>query len=437
MAKNRPFKLLLLSFMLFFSLGMPLRTGQAAANSSNLPLTNQQVQSQAKGAIAIDANSGQILYGENQDQRLPIASVSKLVTIGVVLQKIKQHQLNWDTKVPISQAIATLSQNPLYTNVPLVAGQTYTVRQLYNASLVTSANAAAIALGQSIAGPHGDFGQIMRQTVSKWGIKNAQLYNACGLTNQELGSLGSSQLSGATENKLSAKETALIAQKVYQLNPQIVQTTALQQINWNGIPEATTNHLLGNHAGFQVDGLKTGTSDTAGENLVATATKGNHRVITVVIGAATGQRNLQTAKILNGLNQLQVVNLQRKNLPYQKLQVINGKQSSVPLGFQRPPYYWLRKSDQLTTRLVPNDGLTQFSMPLAPIHKNQPFGQLQIQAPHLQFLQRQSSSIPVVFTNSDNIAWGRMFLGGFELIVIIAGLGYLVYWLKNRYAPRH
>ncbi|USS87122.1 D-alanyl-D-alanine carboxypeptidase [Fructilactobacillus cliffordii] len=437
MAKNQPFKLLLLSLIACLSIGIPLLTSQAASNSQNLPITDQQVQAQAKGAIAIDANSGQILYGKNINQRLPAASVSKLVTIGIVLQKIKQHQLSWNTKVPISQPIATLSQNPLYTNVPLRTGQTYTVRQLYNASLVTSANAAAMALGRYIAGSNGDFGQIMRQTVSKWGVKNAQLYNACGLTNQELGSLGNSQLSGATENKLSAQETALIAQKVYQLDPKIVQTTALQQINWNGIPEAATNHLLGSHAGFQVDGLKTGTSDTAGENLVSTATKGNHRVITVVIGAATGQRNLQTVKILNGLNQLQVVNLQRKNLPYQKLPVINGKQASVPLGFQRSPYYWLRNSDQLKTKLVPNDGLNQFSMPLAPIHKHQPFGQLKVQAPHLQFIQRQSSSIPVIFTNSDNIAWGRMFLGCFELIVIIAGLGYLVYWLQNRYAPRH
>ncbi|USS87956.1 serine hydrolase [Fructilactobacillus hinvesii] len=437
MAKVRSFKLLFLSFIICFSFSGTIITGHAAVNEQDLPLTDQTVHSQTKGAVAIDADNGQILYGKNSNQRLPIASVSKLVTLVIVRQRIHDHQLDWNTKVPIGRAVATLSQNPLFTNVPLQAGQTYTVKQLYNASLVTSANAAAMALGNYIAGPNGDFGQIMRQTVAKWGIKNAPLYNACGLTNRELGSLGDDKLSGSTENKLSATETALVAQKLYRLDPTIVQTTSLSQISWNGIPEPATNHLVGRHAGFTVDGFKTGTSNTVGENLVATATKGKQRVITVVIGASVGQRNLQTVKILNGLNQLKVVTPNRHMLPYQTLPVINGKQPTVSLGFNNPPHYWLRHSDQLKSRLEPNDGLKQFFTPLAPLQKGQPFGHLIVTAPHLQFLRSHSSSVPVIFTSSDAIAWGRLLWGLIELIIILAGLGYFVIWLRTRYTPRH
>lgn len=93
----------------------------------------------AKAAIAVDAQTGQILYQKNAHQPRAIASISKLMTVYIVHHEIKQHRLAWGDKVKITSALASLSTASGLTNVPLKAGRSYTVRELVNATLVASA----------------------------------------------------------------------------------------------------------------------------------------------------------------------------------------------------------------------------------------------------------------------------------------------------------
>jgi len=99
----------------------------------------------AKAAIAVDAGTGQILYDKNSTQPMAIASMTKMLSTYLVLQAIKQGKLSWDQKISVSKDVAKMSQNTEYANVPLLATKTYSVRELYNATEIYSANAAITA----------------------------------------------------------------------------------------------------------------------------------------------------------------------------------------------------------------------------------------------------------------------------------------------------
>lgn len=133
------------------------------------------------------------------------------MTVYIVHHEIKQHRLAWGDKVKITSALARLSTASGLTNVPLKAGRSYTVRELVNATLVASANAAALALGQKVAGSSTKFAELMNQTAHKMGIKDGKFYNASGLTNKLTGKLALQHVSANAENMLSASDVALVA----------------------------------------------------------------------------------------------------------------------------------------------------------------------------------------------------------------------------------
>lgn len=95
-----------------------------------------EVNIDAKAAIAIDSKTGQLLYGKNINKQLPIASMTKLVTVYLTLKAIDQNKINWDTKVTPTQQIFAVASNREYSNVPLRMKHTYTIRQLYQATLI-------------------------------------------------------------------------------------------------------------------------------------------------------------------------------------------------------------------------------------------------------------------------------------------------------------
>ncbi|GAF37447.1 D-alanyl-D-alanine carboxypeptidase family protein [Lentilactobacillus farraginis] len=177
------FKLLLLIVGLFV---LPIST-QSSAYAATVQTSQPAIY--AKSAIAVDADTGQILYEKNAHQPLAIASISKLMTVYIVHQQIQKGQLAWNDRVKISPAVAKLSTESGLTNVPLKAGHAYKVRDLVKAALVVSANAAAIALGQKVSGSSQRFAKKMAQTAKQLGIKDAEFYNAAGLTNKLTGTL--------------------------------------------------------------------------------------------------------------------------------------------------------------------------------------------------------------------------------------------------------
>lgn len=265
-------------------------TAQAA--TSNASTT---VNLKAKAGIAVDAKTGQILYDKNSDQALPVASMTKLLSIYLVLDAVHSGKLKWDQKITVNQATAKVAQNTNLSNVPLRAGHKYTVKSLYQASLIYSANGAIEALGTAVAGSPHAFVTMMRAQAKKLGMTNAKIYNACGLTNKQVGKLGYSNEAGSTENEWSAADQAKLAVALLNKYPEVLKTTSVKKMwfekgtadatkmeNWNWMLKG----LSASYAKLHVDGLKTGTSDAAGANFTGTANNNGNRIITVVLHAA-------------------------------------------------------------------------------------------------------------------------------------------------------
>ncbi|GAY71983.1 D-alanyl-D-alanine carboxypeptidase [Lentilactobacillus kosonis] len=181
---------------------------------------------QARAALAVDADTGQILYSQNAKRPLAIASISKLMTVYIVHQQIAAHKLSWNTPVKIGQNVAKLSTAAELTNVPLVAGRTYTVKALVQAALISSANAAAVALGNAVAGSPEQFNQVMQQTAKSMGIRDAQFYNAAGLPNKLMGNLELANVSPNAENMMSARSVGIIAANLLKSFPKVTQITS-------------------------------------------------------------------------------------------------------------------------------------------------------------------------------------------------------------------
>lgn len=130
----------------------------------------EQVELQAKSAIAIDLKSGQVLYAKDANKKLPIASMSKLITIYLTLDAIHNKKLSWNQKVKPTKQIVKISNNPEYSGVPLKLNHGYTIKQLYEATLIQSANGPAMLLGQAISGSQQAFVKKMRKQLASWNI---------------------------------------------------------------------------------------------------------------------------------------------------------------------------------------------------------------------------------------------------------------------------
>lgn len=298
------------SLAIFTSLMTVLAVPAAASGTYQKPSLPLDV----KAAIAVDSSTGQLLYAKNANKKLPIASMTKLITVYLTLQAIKNKKISWQTKVTPTPAISKVANNKEYSNVPLSQHHQYTVRQLYQATLIESANGAAMCLAQAVAGSQKIFVQQMRRLVAQWQIKNAKIYTVCGLANGNVGAAAYPGVKKSAENELSARDMAVITMQLLKQYPQVLQTSHLAHLNFadQGKTTKMTNFnwmlkgLSQYSPRFPVDGLKTGTTDKAGACFVGTLPVKNSHLITVVMGARHQDGNdpsrfWQTKKLMSYL----------------------------------------------------------------------------------------------------------------------------------------
>lgn len=334
--------------------------------------TDSSLQLDAKAAIAVDANTGQILYAKNADQALPVASMSKLMTAYMVLQAINNGKLKWDQKVTPGKAAQEVSQDTTLSNVPLKEGHSYTVRELYQATLIYSANGAAMALADAVGGTQKNFIDLARKEAKKMGLKDVELYTANGLANGEV-----------KDGKY----------------PEVLKTTKITRMKFNNGTDQTEmenwNWMLPGlakaYSELPVDGLKTGTSDSAGACFAATVNKDGHRLITIVLGAKhDSQEDLsrfeETQKLMSYCYNNYTYTSLAKGTTFKKtnaLPVYHGKDLDVKVSLAAKTDVWLKSGvskDQLSAKAVGNKKLYKKDGLQAPLKKGQKVGTLQIKA---------------------------------------------------------
>lgn len=334
----------------------------------------------AQNVIAVETSTGKVLYDKNADSKNYIASISKILTIYLVLENIHEGKLSWDTEVRLSDYAYGLVEDPAISN-PGMTNRVYTVRELVNASMVVSANSAAIALAEKIAGSEPAFVDLMRAKLEEWGITDYQIVNSSGLNNSALNGNIYPNSGENDENMLSAKSVAIIAYHLIQDFPEILDISSQSSVELGDESYATSNKMLAGQILERqgVDGLKTGTTELAGQTLVITSKENGMRIIAVILHADNADsddyaRFTEANKLLDYLYQtFELTDLYSSGQHLHSLTISNESSKKVT------PYV----KDSLTVvRRKGSDVSETITLDLAynkltsPISKNQKIGRL-------------------------------------------------------------
>ena len=292
----------------------------------------------AKHAIAVEANTGKILYEKDATQPVEIASITKLITVYLVYESLENGSITLSTPVDISDYPYRLTTNSEASNVPMEA-RNYTVEQLLEATLVSSANSAAIALAEKIAGSEKDFVDMMRAKLLEWGIQDATVVNTTGLNNETLGDNIYPGSKKDEENKLSAYDVAIVARNLIKKYPQVLEITKKSSSTFAGLEIHSTNSMLEGMPAYRggIDGLKTGTTDKAGASFVGTTVEKGMRIITVVLNAEQQDTNryarfTATSSLLDYISStfaLRTIVQKGDTYKDSKVTVLDGKENNV------------------------------------------------------------------------------------------------------------
>jgi D-alanyl-D-alanine carboxypeptidase len=232
-------------------------------------------------ALVMDARTGEVLHASNADTRLHPASLTKMMTLYIAFTAVKNGEISLDTQVRISQHAA--SEPP--SKLGLRSGQTIAFRYLIRAAAVKSANDAATAIGEAISGSEAAFARRMNATAKALGMTRTTFRNAHGLTED-------GHLSTARDMTVLGRHLLYDFPQYYNLFSRRSTHAGLREVS------NTNRRLLDAYKG--ADGIKTGYTRAAGFNLVASAERGNERVIATVFGGkSTASRNAKVAELLD------------------------------------------------------------------------------------------------------------------------------------------
>lgn len=227
----------------------------------------------AASGIAMDYDTGEVLYAKDIDTMRVPASMTKIMTAYIIYEELEKGNLTKDTMIPVSARAAQISRDASYpTPVPLQAGASYSVDQYLKLIMVPSASASCIAVAEYISGSEEAFVQRMNETAKRLGM-TAQYQNC----------------HGARPHYITARSIAILIRDFIHRYPDILNYTSLREISFGGKTYPNTNKLLSTYYYEGADGFKTGTIAQAGYCLSATAQRDGHRVITVVMKSSSTQ----------------------------------------------------------------------------------------------------------------------------------------------------
>jgi serine-type D-Ala-D-Ala carboxypeptidase (penicillin-binding protein 5/6) len=238
----------------------------------------------AKSYVLMDAASGKVLVENNGDERLPPASLTKLMTAYIATLEIRRGKIGEQDLVPISEhAWRTGGAASGGSTMFLPLNSQATVDALLHGVIIQSGNDASIALAEYIAGSEDAFADMMNETAARLGMTNSHFMNATGLPHPE--------------HYSSARDMAILARAIIDEDQEHYAIYAQKEFVWNNIKQGNRNLLLWRDK--TVDGLKTGHTQEAGYCLVASAVRDGARMITSVFGTASeSARAAETQKLL-------------------------------------------------------------------------------------------------------------------------------------------
>ena len=259
-------------------------TGPAVQADAPAVLTaapaNSGLQLECRAAILMEPETGRVLYEKAPDERMPIASITKLMTLLLTFEAIRGGKLTLDTPVPVSEHAYHMGGSQIW----LEPGEQFTLDEMLRAICVSSANDAAVAVAELVGGSEPAFVEQMNARAAELGMTNTTFRNACGLD---------------TEGHLStARDVAVLSRYLLNTCPELLHYTGIWTDSLrNGQTQlVNTNKLLRRYSG--ITGLKTGTTGGAGVCITASATRDGLNLIAVVLGAPSSKERFEAATTL-------------------------------------------------------------------------------------------------------------------------------------------
>lgn len=300
----------------FLSLSLLLAPVALASASTIVPAPPQLA---AKSYVLMDAASGNILVENNGDQRLPPASLTKLMTAYIATLEIRRGKIGEQDMVPISEhAWRTGGAASGGSTMFLPLNSQASVDDLLHGVIIQSGNDASIALAEYIAGSEDAFADMMNATAKRLGMKNSHFMNSTGLPHPD--------------HYSSAHDMAILARAIINEDQEHYAIYSQKEFVWNNIKQGNRNLLLWRDS--TVDGLKTGHTSEAGYCLVASAVRDNARMITSVFGTDSEKiRAAETQKLLTyGFRFFETRKLRDQGVELTRATVWKGQAPNVPAG---------------------------------------------------------------------------------------------------------
>lgn len=250
----------------------------AGCTATALPQQAVALDTAAREALVVDHNTGMVLMEKNADVLMPPASMSKLMTLYLVFEALKQGRLTMDAMLPVSEKAWNMQGSKMFTQV----GTSIKVEDLIHGVIVQSGNDACIVFAEAISGSEEAFADRMNNKAAELGMTNSHFANSTGWPDPS--------------QRMSARDLVNIATALIRDFPEYYPYFAHTEFTWEGIKQENRNPLL--YLGIGADGLKTGHTEEAGYGLVGSAKQGDRRITFVITGLTSMQQRSEEAERL-------------------------------------------------------------------------------------------------------------------------------------------
>ncbi|MFD3447890.1 D-alanyl-D-alanine carboxypeptidase family protein [Microbacteriaceae bacterium 4G12] len=348
----------------------------------------------ASSAVLLEQDTGKVLFEKNGNEKLPPASMTKIMTMLLIMEQLEKGKLSLKDKVRTSEYAASMGGSQIF----LEPGEEMTVDEMLKGIAIASGNDASVAMAEHIAGSEEGFVNMMNKKAKDLGLKNTNFQNPTGLPAKD-------HYSTAYDMAVMAKELmkyASVRKYTGKYEDYLRQNT--EKKFWL----VNTNKLVRFYPG--VDGVKTGFTTEAKYCLTASAMKNGMRVIAVVMGAPTSkERNAQVTKLLDyAFSQYTTKQLYKKDQPIATIKVSRGKKKEVNLVAADNVSLLLKKgesADKVKKQIVMEEKVK------APIHKGDALGTLIVKRGN-ETVQKQTL---VASESIDEASWWELFKRSFSM----------------------
>ena len=302
------------------------------AGAETIAINNAIDASGVSSAILIEANTGALLFEKNADQKLPMASMTKMMTLKIVFDEIAKGRLSFDKKVKISAYAASQTGSEAF----LDEKAEYSIEDLVRTTVIVSANDSSVALAEAVCGSEKAFVARMNQYAATLGMENTHFENATGLP--------------AAGHFSSARDMATLA-KLVVFDPcykKYSKTYLDELVHPSGRKTSLvgTNRQLKNYSGFE--GGKTGHTNEAGYCIAAGAKRGDMRLVSVVMGGVSSEKRFDTTKALFdfGFDNFKTKEVLKTNKPLATRPIENGKDAEMNVFAKESFVVFMNKEDK-------------------------------------------------------------------------------------------